>query len=129
MGWRRGSTGSRLGTRVDGRKNPISPPHYLRAGFLWDRLLARISHHLTRTSRGQRGERGREVERRKVWKRDCMPCHSSGGAPGYAASQTESKRLSAPDSRAAEVGIAREACHGSGGEHAHAAANRNPLRR
>ena len=47
MGWRRGSTGSRLGTRVDGRKNPISPPHYLRAGFLWDRLLARISHHLT----------------------------------------------------------------------------------
>ena len=47
MGWRRGSTGSRLGTRVDGRKNPISPPHYLRAGFLWDRLLARISHRLT----------------------------------------------------------------------------------
>ena len=42
MGWRRGSTGSRLGTRVDGRKNPISPPHYLRAGFLWDRLLGQL---------------------------------------------------------------------------------------
>ena len=46
MGWRRGSTGSRLGTRVDGRKNPISPPHYLRAGFLWDRLLGLTGTHI-----------------------------------------------------------------------------------
>ena len=40
-------------TRVADLKNPISPPYYLRAGFLWDRLLARISHHLSAEARNR----------------------------------------------------------------------------
>ncbi len=44
---RRIASGSQPDTRVADLKNPISPPYYLRAGFLWDRLLARISHRLT----------------------------------------------------------------------------------
>ena len=68
-----------------------------------------------------------EVEHRKAWNRDCMPCHSTGGAPGYAVSEIKSNRLGAPDSHTAEVGIACEACHGPSADHV--AANRNPLRR
>ncbi len=36
---RRIASGSQPDTRVADLKNPISPPYYLRAGFLWDRLL------------------------------------------------------------------------------------------
>ena len=45
--------GSHPDTRVADLKNPISPPYYLRAGFLWDRLLACISHHLTVEARNR----------------------------------------------------------------------------
>ena len=41
---RRIASGSQPDTRVADLKNPISPPYYLRAGFLWDRLLGRFSH-------------------------------------------------------------------------------------
>jgi hypothetical protein len=63
-----------------------------------------------------------------AWNGVCLDCHATRGQP----------RLDAPfgtrpiadqtgDTRAAEFGIACEACHGPAG--AHAAANRNPLRR
>ncbi len=55
------------------------------------------------------------------WNTSCLDCHSTHGA-----SQTVvSKELMT--TRAAEFGIACEACHGPGA--AHVAANRNPLRR
>ena len=62
------------------------------------------------------------IEPRKVWNRDCLPCHATGGRPLY-----EPGGQGAPDSRLAEVGIACEACHGPSAEHA--ALNRNPIRR
>ena len=63
-----------------------------------------------------------------AWNGVCVDCHATRGQP----------RLDAPfgarpiaeqtgDTRAAEFGVACEACHGPAG--AHAAANRNPLRR
>lgn len=61
-------------------------------------------------------------EPRKVWNRDCLPCHSTGGRPQY-----EPGGGGAPDTRLAEVGIACEACHGPAAEHAFR--NRNPLMR
>ena len=43
---RRIASGSQPDTRVADLKNPISPPYYLRAGFLWDRLLARVHNRV-----------------------------------------------------------------------------------
>ena len=63
-----------------------------------------------------------QLEPRKVWNRDCLPCHATGGAPGYAAAGE-----GAPDTSLAEAGISCEACHGPGSPHV--AANADPLRR
>ena len=41
-GQRRISTASQPGSRAAARENPIPPPRQLRAGFLWDGLLAPI---------------------------------------------------------------------------------------
>ena len=62
------------------------------------------------------------LEPRKVWNRDCLPCHATGGRPLY-----EPGGQGAPDTWLAEIGIACEACHGPSAEHA--ALNRNPFRR
>ena len=62
------------------------------------------------------------LEPRKVWNRDCLPCHSTGGRPLY-----EPGGQGTPDTQLAEIGIACEACHGPSAEHA--ALNRNPLKR
>ncbi len=61
-------------------------------------------------------------EPRKVWNRDCLPCHSTGGRPLY-----QPGGGGAPDTQMAEVGIACEACHGPSAEHARQ--QRSPLRR
>ncbi len=61
-------------------------------------------------------------EPRKVWNRDCLPCHSTGGRPLY-----QPGGHGAPDTQLAEAGIACEACHGPSSEHA--SQNRNPLKR
>ncbi len=63
-----------------------------------------------------------QLEPRKVWNRDCLPCHSTGGAAGF-----EAGGGGAPETRLAETGIACEACHGPSLDHAQA--NRSPLRR
>ncbi|MDE0108493.1 MAG: multiheme c-type cytochrome [Bryobacterales bacterium] len=62
------------------------------------------------------------LEPRKVWNRDCLPCHATGGRPLY-----EPGGQGTPDTRVAEVGIACEACHGPSADHA--SLNRNPLKR
>ncbi|MCY4188315.1 MAG: multiheme c-type cytochrome, partial [Bryobacterales bacterium] len=62
------------------------------------------------------------LEPRKVWNRDCLPCHATGGRPRY-----EPGGQGPPDTRLAEAGIACEACHGPAAEHA--ALNRNPVKR
>ncbi len=77
------------------------------------RWLPRVSVFLTPPN---------QLEPRKVWNRDCLPCHSTRGSPGY-----EPGGAGTPDSKLAEAGIACEACHGPG--LSHAAANSDPLRR
>jgi hypothetical protein len=63
-----------------------------------------------------------------AWNGVCVACHATGGKPQLDA-PFGSRPISAltADTRAAEFGIACEACHGPG--QAHASANRNPLRR
>ena len=56
-----------------------------------------------------------------TWNRICVECHVTGGVPGFDA------KLTVPQSRVAELGIACEACHGPAA--AHVAANRDPFRR
>lgn len=63
-----------------------------------------------------------QVEPRKVWNRDCLPCHTTGGRAGY-----EPGGTGQPHTFLAEPGISCEACHGPAEEHA--ALNRDPLRR
>jgi len=57
----------------------------------------------------------------ELWNDNCIECHSTVGVPGLT---PESEAF---DTRAAELGIACEACHGPAAEHV--AANRDPLRR
>ncbi len=54
------------------------------------------------------------------WNKGCAKCHTTGLQPGL----TDPHAM---DTRAAEFGIACEACHGPGGEHV--AANHQPARR
>lgn len=63
-----------------------------------------------------------QLEPRKIWNRDCIPCHSTGGQPRY-----EPGGRGAPDTQLTETGIACEACHGPSLDHADL--NRNPMRR
>lgn len=63
-----------------------------------------------------------QVEPRKVWNRECLPCHTTGGRPGY-----EPGGSGEPSTFLAEPGISCEACHGPADEHI--AANRDPIRR
>ncbi len=77
------------------------------------RWLPRVSVFLTPPN---------QLEPRKVWNRDCLPCHSTGGAPGY-----DPGGAGEPQTHLAEAGIACEACHGPGDVHARE--NRDPLRR
>jgi predicted CXXCH cytochrome family protein len=60
-------------------------------------------------------------EHRALWNANCIFCHNVKAQPGY---DWERSRF---DSHVAELGIACEACHGPGTEHA--ARNRSPLRR
>ena len=60
-------------------------------------------------------------QHRALWDANCIFCHNVKAQPGY---DWETARF---DSHVAELGIACEACHGPGAEHA--ALNRNPLRR
>lgn len=63
-----------------------------------------------------------QVEPRKVWNRDCLPCHTTGGRAGY-----EPGGVGQPHTFLAEPGISCEACHGPAEDHA--AVNRDPRRR
>jgi predicted CXXCH cytochrome family protein len=58
------------------------------------------------------------------WNDNCVFCHNVAPNPGKRAGTHGSVRF---DTEVAELGIACEACHGPGGEHA--ARNANPLRR
>ena len=63
-----------------------------------------------------------------AWNGVCVACHATNGQPRLDAPfGSRPAAAMAADTRAAEFGIACEACHGPGG--AHARANRNPLRR
>ncbi len=65
---------------------------------------------------------GREYAKNpSIWNRICVECHVTAGQPRVDASS------GVPESRAAELGIACEACHGPAA--AHVAANQSPLRR
>lgn len=77
-------------------------------------------------------------DRVAVWNHNCIFCHNTGPAPNVQnmeelrrrelAGEPVNSALEAEyDSTVAELGIACEACHGPGAEHAHR--NRNPLRR
>ena len=59
------------------------------------------------------------------WNSICINCHTTHGQPRNR--QAGSVSNETPDSKVAEFGIACEACHGPGDEHA--LTNRNPLRR
>ena len=63
-----------------------------------------------------------------AWNAVCVSCHATSGQPRLAA-PLGSRPIAeqAADTRTLEFGVACEACHGPG--EAHAAANRNPLRR
>lgn len=63
---------------------------------------------------------GEPVEAVYTWNRVCVKCHAVDGTPGFdAAGGTVNTTV-------AELGIACEACHGPGAEHAEAWANRSP---
>lgn len=94
----------------DGRELYMLPFAYLIEDQRW---VPRVSVFLTPPNL---------LEPRKVWNRDCLPCHSTGGQPLY-----EPGGQGAPDTKLAEVGIACEACHGPSAEHAEL--NRNPFKR
>jgi len=65
---------------------------------------------------------GREYSKDpSVWNRICVECHVTGGQPRV------EPRTGVPESRAAELGIACEACHGPAARHV--AANASPFRR
>ena len=55
------------------------------------------------------------AEQLLIWNVNCLPCHSTGGQPGYSPDPSEARK--GPDTRVAEVGIACEACHGPGQDH------------
>jgi predicted CXXCH cytochrome family protein len=59
-------------------------------------------------------------EQTRTWNANCICCHSTDGQPSYSSERVRSggARGAAPDSRAAEFGIACEACHGPGRKHA-----------
>ena len=57
----------------------------------------------------------------QVWNVNCLHCHTTAGQP------QQDPRTSVINSRAAEYGIACEACHGPGGQHMRA--NTDPRRR
>ncbi len=57
----------------------------------------------------------------QVWNVNCLHCHATAGQP------QQDPRTFVINTRVAENGIACEACHGPGGEHARA--NTDPLRR
>src|SRR4051794_19635534 len=62
------------------------------------------------------------------WNAVCIDCHATDGKRELSASLgSQPIETLVADTRAAEFGIACEACHGPGGPHV--AANRNPLRR
>ncbi|HVS16551.1 MAG TPA: multiheme c-type cytochrome [Thermoanaerobaculia bacterium] len=56
-------------------------------------------------------------QHQRQWNHNCLHCHATRPAPGFPG----------PDTRVAEMGIACEACHGPGEEHARR--NRDPLHR
>ncbi|HVS66418.1 MAG TPA: ammonia-forming cytochrome c nitrite reductase subunit c552 [Thermoanaerobaculia bacterium] len=56
-------------------------------------------------------------QHQRQWNHNCLHCHTTRPSP----------RFPGPDTRVAELGIACEACHGPGEEHA--ASMRSPLRR
>jgi hypothetical protein len=56
-------------------------------------------------------------QHQRQWNHNCLHCHATRPAPGFPG----------PDTRVAELGIACEACHGPGEEHARR--NRSPLHR
>lgn len=60
-------------------------------------------------------------ERAVRWNSNCIQCHTVAGAPGHDVSRDVFR------SRAAELGVACEACHGAAAEHARAM--QNPLAR
>jgi len=57
----------------------------------------------------------------RLWNANCVTCHSVAGEPGMTTPRD------APATRAAELGIACEACHGPGAEHVRV--NGDPVRR
>jgi predicted CXXCH cytochrome family protein len=60
-------------------------------------------------------------ERAVSWAGGCIACHATAGQPGH---ETKDSGF---DTKVVELGIACEACHGPGGEHARS--YRDPLRR
>ncbi|MBZ0122095.1 MAG: cytochrome c family protein, partial [Sandaracinaceae bacterium] len=58
------------------------------------------------------------------WNDNCVFCHNVGPNPGVSGEPPGTERF---QTRVAELGVACEACHGPGAEHARA--NGNPLRR
>ena len=57
----------------------------------------------------------------QTWNLNCINCHATGGQPRF------DLRVGFLDTRAGEIGIACEACHGPAEEHVRA--NQNPVRR
>ena len=71
---------------------------------------------------------GAHLSETAAWNGVCVACHATNGQPRLEAPLGSRPAATlAADTRAAEFGIACEACHGPG--EAHARANRNPLRR
>lgn len=62
-----------------------------------------------------------------VWNENCILCHNTGARPGMTNAKEASRRRSAAHfaSEVGELGIACEACHGPGAEHAQK--NRDPF--
>ncbi|MGH1349069.1 MAG: multiheme c-type cytochrome [Nannocystales bacterium] len=75
---------------------------------------------LLRPPAEQDASRGEAIEAVYTWNRVCVKCHAVDGAPGFDA------EAGAVNTTVAELGIACEACHGPGREHAEAWKNRKP---
>lgn len=91
---------------------------YIRLPLAWD-IEARRWFHLTS---GFLDPDGTDFNaHRATWDANCIFCHNVKARPGY---DWDTARF---DSHVAELGVACEACHGPGEEHA--ARNRSPLRR